>query len=359
MPLESKAVAATAVAPEPVKLEYYKAPFGRRLFALIFDILCMGAVSLGFFSGARAIVENSPTYVSAFNTYVKISTDSGLYFYNETTKDNLVTILEYYSDTTTYPYAKQHELDETAFTAFYQNSAFFDHSDAASGIALYNAQKIGETRIGVGSGLSYFLYDDSNTKLVANPSYSDETMHAFYQSAFDKAVQYLNNADGYIEATKTLSTTINFIIIPCSVALSVILFEFLVPLIFFRRGWKTFGMALLKLGLLNGYAVSPGFKTFLIRFLWMFFIEVILSMVSFGIPLIISFSLWVFRKDGQAFHDYMAGTYMVDCSEQSIYRSKGERDALLKKAEAMEARTDLIFEEDHKPQKDLDSQDKK
>jgi uncharacterized RDD family membrane protein YckC len=357
MPLESK-VAVVPTPTEPVKLEYFKAPFGRRIFALIFDILCMAALSLGFFAGARAIVENSRTYVSAFNTYVEISTASGLYIYNEKTSDNLVTILEYYSDTTTYPYAKQNELDETAYSAYYRNSRFFDQSDSASGIALYNAQKIGDSRIGASSGLSYFVYD-SQQNLVANPTYTAETMHAFYQSAFDQAVQYLNNAAGYVEATKTLSTTINFIIIPCSVALSVIIFEFLIPLIFFRRGWKTLGMALLKLGLLDATAVSPRFKTFLIRFLWMFFVEVLLSMVSFGIPLIISFSLWAFRKDGQAFHDYMAGTYMIDCSQQSIYLSKGEHDALLKKAESLEARTDLIFEEDHPKQKGLDSQPKK
>ena len=40
MPLESK-VAVVPTPTEPVKLEYFKAPFGRRIFALIFDILCM------------------------------------------------------------------------------------------------------------------------------------------------------------------------------------------------------------------------------------------------------------------------------------------------------------------------------
>jgi uncharacterized RDD family membrane protein YckC len=318
----------------------------------------MVALSLGLFSGARLILENSSTYVNAFNTYVEISTASGLYLNNDKTSGNLVTILEYYSDTATYPYEKQNELDEAAFSAYYKMGRFFDQSDAASGTTLYNAQKIGDSRIGASSSLNYFVYDASKA-IVANPSYSAETMHAFYQSAFDIAVQYLNNAEGYVEATKTLSTTINFIIIPVAVALSVIVFEFLIPLIFFRRGWRTLGMAAFKLYLLNGYAVSPPFKTFLIRFLWLFFVETLLAMVTFGIPVIVSFSMWVFRKDGQAFHDYMAGTYMVDGSEQSIYRSKAEHDALLAKAAATEARTDLLFEEDHPDQKKVDSSPKK
>ena len=62
------------------------------------------------------------------------------------------------------------------------------------------------------------------------------------------------------------------------------------------------------------------------------FLILLLSLVSFGIPLILSFSMMVFRKDGQSLADYLAGTYMVDSSEQSVYQSYREMEELQKKA---------------------------
>jgi uncharacterized RDD family membrane protein YckC len=327
---------------QKITLEYYKAPFGKRLFAFFFDLILMSVVALGFFSLTRLILEKSPSYQSAFDTYVRISTDSGLYVYKET-NDNLVTIDEYYNSET---YEVRNDKEETALSAFYQKEEFFDQKDASSGLALYQAQKIGDKRIGADESLDYFVYDSSKV-LVSNPSYSAEKMHAFYSTAINNAIQYLNNVDAYVSASKTLSLSVNFIIIPCSISLSFLIFEFLIPLLFFRRGWQTLGMKVFSLSLLNAQAISPSFKSFLARFLWMFFVELLLSSMTFGVPVIVSFSMFAFRKDGQSFHDYMSGTYMVDSSEQSIYLSKEERDKLLKKAEETEARTDLLFLEDH------------
>jgi len=319
----------------PTTLEYYKAPFGKRIFAFFFDAILMALVSLGLFAASRAILENSSSYRSAFQTYVNISTDSGLYVYKET-EDNLVMITTYYSGNT---YAEQNQKEEAALKNYYTLSEFFPEGN---GLSLYQKDKIGDSRIGASDDLAYFIQNE-NSEIVANPSYSDEKMHAFYVDAVNRAITYFNNVDAYVGASKTLSLGINFIIIPVSLSLSFIVFEFLLPLIFFRRGWQTLGMKIFNLSLLASNALSPKFKVFLVRFLWMFFVELLLSMVTFGVPLIVSFSMFAFRKDGQNFHDYMSGTYMVDSSEQSVYLSVQERDALLAKASLTEARTDLLY----------------
>jgi uncharacterized RDD family membrane protein YckC len=324
----------------PTPLEYFKAPFGKRMFAFFFDFILMGLLALGFFAGTRAILENSESYRSAFATYVSVSTDSGLYVYKET-DDNLVQITSYYSGET---YAIQNQKEEEALQKFYAMDEFFPDHDGA---AVYQKQKIGDKRIGASDSLTYFVSNDAN-EIVANPAYSDEKMHAFYVDAVNNGAQYFNNVDAYVSASKTLSLGINFIIIPSSLALSFLIFEFLIPLIFYRRGWQTFGMKVFGLSLLTSDALSPRFRVFLVRFLWMFFIELLLSMVTFGVPLIVSFSMLAFRKDGQAFHDYMSGTYMVDSSEQSIYLSVTEREELIKKAALTEARTDLLYPNDKK-----------
>jgi uncharacterized RDD family membrane protein YckC len=334
---------ASSLANKTVTLEYYKAPFGRRLFAFLFDFILMMVVALGFFAATRLILENSERYKSAFNTYVDISVESGLYVYHET-EDNLVTITEYYQGES---YEDQNSKEEAALTAFYTMPRFFNQADPNDGLTLYNAQKIGDSALGVSDGLTYFVYAQDGS-IAPNPEYDAKTMHNFYVTAVDNGIQYLNNVDDYVAASKTLSKYVNFIIIPCSISLSFIIFEFLVPLLFFRRGYQTFGFRIFHLSLITGEAISPHFKTFLARFLWMFLVEVLGSMVTFLVPAIVSFSMFAFRKDGQAFHDYMAGTYVVDSEDQSIYLSKAERDRLLKKAEETEARTDLLFDADHK-----------
>lgn len=324
----------------PITLEYYKAPLGKRMFAFFFDLLLLALVALAFFAGARAILENSESYRSAFSTYVSVSTDSGLYVYKET-DDNLIQITTYYSSET---YAIQNQKEEEALQKFYAMDEFFPDKDGAE---IYAKQKMGDGRIGAGDNLSYFVLNEKS-EIVANPAYSDEKMHSFYLDAVNTGAQYFNNVDAYVSASKTLSLGINFIIIPSSIALSFLLFEFLVPLLFYRRGWQTFGMKIFSLSLVTAEAISPRFKVFLLRFLWMFFIELLLSMVTFGVPLFVSFSMLAFRKDGQAFHDYMSGTYMVDSSEQSIYLSSSERADLQQKAALTEARTDLLSKENKK-----------
>jgi len=327
-----------ASASSTVTLEYYKAPYGKRVMAFLLDLIMMLLLALGLFAGTRLLIEKSDSYISAFNTYVSISEESGLYVYHET-EDNLVTITTYYEDKT---YEEQNSLEEAALTAYYKMDKFFDQTDPKSGIALYNSQKIGDSRIGASDNLNYFVYSESD-EIVANPDYTAEQIHDFYVTAVDNGIQYLNDLDEYVSATRTLSQWINFIIIPVSVCFSFIVFEFLVPLLFFRRGWQTLGMRNFKISLITSEAISPRFKTFSFRFLWMFFVELIASSMTFLVPVIVSFSMMVFRKDGQCFHDYMTGTYMVDTSEQSIYLSKNERAFLLKKAESTEARTDLLF----------------
>lgn len=341
-PEPTKNGAVEAKADENITLEYYKAPFGKRIFAFCFDLICMALVALGFFAATRLIMERSATYKNAFNTYVSLSEESGLYVYHET-EDNLVTITEYYNDGKR-EYAEQNKLEEDALTHFYKMDKFFDQTDSNSGIALYNAQKIGDKRIGAKENINYFVYSEGG-EIVANPEITAEKMHSFYLDAVNNGIQYLNNLDDYVAATKVLSKTVNFIIIPVSISLSFIIFEFLVPLIFYRRGWQTFGMKIFSLSIISSEAISPKFKVFFFRFLWMFFVELLGSSMTFAVPLIVSFSMMAFRKDGQCFHDYMTGTYMVDSSEQSIYLSKDERAYLLKKAQSTEARTDLLFQE--------------
>ncbi|MGN1261914.1 MAG: RDD family protein [Candidatus Enteromonas sp.] len=318
---------------KPINLEYFKAPMTKRTFAFFFDFICMAIVALGFFAAGRTIVENSGFYRDAFDTYVRISRDSALYTYEET-EDYLVTVTDYAKVTYAEDPSQRVAYLENRFRTFYVADpvSCFENGEGAE---IYASQKVGESAIKQGDGSLYFAL---NSEQNPEPIVDDATLCAFYDEAMTKALVYLSNNEAYVSATRTLNRTYNVAIIPISIALSFVVFEFLFPLVFFRRGYQTLGMRTFRLGLLTAEAVSPRFPRFLARFAWMLVVEVLASLVTFGIPLFFNIGMAFIRKDGQALHDYMTGVYMVDCADQSIYRSKEEYLLMQAKAEATQAR---------------------
>ncbi len=318
---------------EGIELEYYKAPLAKRFVAFLIDMTLTGVLTLGIFCLLRLAVENSAPYESAFSTYVSISKDSRLYTYEET-EDNLVQIVTYAKGTYEDDYAKQVDFCETRISYFYSEDPI-DIFDGDEGIKLYANEKAGDSAFKQNDGSAYFAYDSNG---VPQAIVNDEALIGFYEEAILSAIQYLSRSEAYVNASKTLSKTINLLLIPSSIVIGALVFEFLIPLIFFRRGWQTLGMRIFHLSLITSKAISPRFRTFLFRFLWLLLAETLLSMMTFAVPLFITFGMAIIRKDGQAFHDYMAGVYMVDSSDQTVYLSKEEYMKLREQAELTESR---------------------
>ncbi len=312
-------------------LEYFKAPFGKRMVSIIIEIFLLSFGFLAFLFCSRLIVERMPLYTDSFDTYINISKDSGLYVCDKTTDNNLVTLTEYYGSKS---YETQNNVIEKALTKFYTLEEFFsqDENSDTYGPNIYYKQKIGETRIGNDEGVDYFLLDATGTP-KKNPSFTEEKMNAFYLTAYDRAVSYIQNNESYLQARNVLTIYINLVLIPLSIVLSFLIFEVLIPLTIGRRGKQTLGMKSMKLSLLSVDALSCKANRFIARQAIQLFLIILLSLVSFGIPLIVSFSMMIFRKDGQCLHDYLSGTYMVDSSEQSVYLTYEEMNNLKKKAE--------------------------
>ncbi|MCQ2797852.1 MAG: RDD family protein [Bacilli bacterium] len=329
---------------KPKEMEYFKAPFGKRLISIILEVVFLSFGTFAFLFLSRMVVESMPAYTSAFETYISISKDSGLYVCDDTTDENLVPLTEYYEKKTN---EEQNAIIEGVLTDFYSKEQFFpqDITSDDYGPTIYYNQKIGDNRIGAKDDKLYFVKDAENNA-VANPSYSQETMHEFYLQAYDRAVGYIKNAEGFVEARNVLTIYINLILIPLSISLSFAVFEIAIPLIFGNRGKQTISMKLLKLSLLTPKAVSPKAGNFIVRQMIQLVVEMLLSMVTLGVPLIVSFSFMVFRKDGQCLHDYLSATYMVDTSEQSVYNSPEEMAKLQAKAAKTESESFLGLSED-------------
>lgn len=295
--------------------------------------MCITLLALAFFVGGRSIVESSAFYQDAFASYLRISRESHLYVYEET-EDHLVTITDYASVKYQDKMDEQIAFIEGRLTAYYAEDpiGIFD----GKGLEKYYAQKVGDKAFTQKDGKPYFAW--SGESGAPAPIVDAKTLRPFYDEAILAAVGYLGDCEEYAKANQTLARTYNVYIIPISISLSFLVFEFLVPLIFFRRGYCTIGMKSFKLALLTSEAISPKFPRFLARFSWMLIVEVLASMMTFGVPLFVNIGMAILRKDGQALHDYMTGTYLVDASDQSVFLSKAEYLEMQAKAEATQAR---------------------
>ena len=131
----------------------------------------------------------------------------------------------------------------------------------------------------------------------------------------------------YYSATKLTSNLLFFLEIPVAFALSAIL-TYLVPPLIFRRGRKTIGKLIYRVGLVDSQCLSPSLPRFLARFGIFFVLELALSFVTFGIPFIISFTMMAFSKRKQGFPDYMLGLTEISTVKHDIYFNKYEASIL-------------------------------
>lgn len=99
---------------------------------------------------------------------------------------------------------------------------------------------------------------------------------------------------------------------------------YLLPLFIFRRGRKTFGKAIYRIGLVDSNFLSPKIGRTIARFCIFYFGVLILSVLTFGIPFFVSFSLMAFSKKKQGFPDYMLGLLEVDTYRTKIFMSTEE-----------------------------------
>ncbi|MDY0345167.1 MAG: RDD family protein [Bacilli bacterium] len=300
-----------------IEVNYAKAKYSRRILAFLFDMLCVGILSSLLLLATRAISERQPAYLSALQMRESLQEASYLYVKNTDEKYDLIT--DFYADNT--DYIEVNGEYESALVAFYSSPNFFDQSDSSGGIALYNNQKIGETAI---PG-DYFVYSGSEPQsIIPNPEYDATKMNKFYLIAIEEvAYSYLNSNPDYYAASRTILMFSNFFILPVSIVVSLLIFEMAVPLLF-SRGKQTFGRKIFHIGLVTNKAVSPSAGRFLAKFSLFLFVEIIVSLFTFGVPVLFSVSMFFFTKNNQSFSDYMLGIFSVDIETKMIYKSLEE-----------------------------------
>ena len=311
-----------------MEVVFNKPKYRIRLFAFFFDLMCMSIVGLLLVFAMQAIMNNVPYYKQANNNINEIQLASGLYVER---KDHTTKLMcDYYEVEKEEQYAEYGKMFDEALTSFYKNERFFDLSNPKSGLYLYNIEKIPEGQ----SESALFIYEDeTKTNIIEKSSASKKDLYNFYSTVMaEKAMKYVINSDIYIKNTRTISISFIFVILLIPIVLSVMIFELVMPLIF-RRGRKTLGKLVFKLSVVDARGLSPSLWRFLGRFAIFLILEVLVGILSFAIPLIVSFSMMVFTKTNQSFHDYVCGTYVVEapmssiCMTENEYLEKREKDS--------------------------------
>ena len=309
-----------------MEVVFNKPKYRVRLFAFLFDLLCMSILGVLLVFATQAIMNNVPYYKEANQNINEIQLASGLYVERDDHTTKLM--CDHYKIEKQEQYEEYNKKFDVALTYFYSNERFFDSGDPHSGLYLYNIEKIPEGQ----NDSKLFIYaDESHTSIEEKSDASKVDLYNFYCKIMsEKAVKYVINSDAYIKNSRTISLTFVFITLLIPILLSVLVFEFVMPLIF-KRGRKTFGKLLFKLSVVDARGLNCSFWRFLARFSIFLILEVLVGIVSFAIPLIVSFSMMVFSKTSQAFHDYVSGTYVVEAPMTSICITQEEYLAKVKK----------------------------
>ena len=312
----------------PTRIEYEQPKFFHRIMANFLDLLLFVGCILLMFIPLNAITRNLPAYKEAETLVDGRRKDSGLYTYNDSTKTYL-TWPSYYdnfaSDASGFAKASKCSTSIDDFIIYVQIE--IDDATAKEVQKDYDEFRLSKEF----DGERYFILNNEN-QVISNKESDGGTCKAssedYYQNIYkpfimsDCAGYLLTKFPDYYNSVQLMSNLFFYMEIPIGLTVSAFLIYFVPPL-FFRRGRRTLGKALFRIGLVDSRVLSPSLARFIARF-FIFFAEVILSLFTFAIPLIISFSMMAFSKRRQGFPDYMLQLTEVDVSKAKIYFDKYE-----------------------------------
>lgn len=315
---------------------YSLPPFHRRVVANLMDFLIFALLFIALFIPTNAITKATPGYRHADKLVNTRRVDSGLYIYESSTK-TYITYPTYYDN-----YATQasgyvrvskcaeaidnfinyigNEIDETAkqklqkdydeyrLSLFYKGEPYFVKNNEG----VVETNKNNEAH-------------PERTCMATNEQYYKNVYHIYILQ--NCAGYMVANFPDYKNSLMLMSNLLFFEEIPIAFILSGTLTYF-VPTLIFKRGRTTLGKLAFRIGLIDQNLFSPSFGRNLARFAIFFFGELVLSLFTFTIPIIVSFSMMSFSKRKQGFPDFMLGLLEVGTSDNNIYFNKYEAAVL-------------------------------
>ena len=313
-------------------IEYEIPKLHHRVLGNLIDILLFVLVFILLFIGSRAIVVSTPYYKSNNETIDKYRSECGL-FLHSSERDTWELLPTYYDANKDVVYPTRVINCKTAIARFHDYVLKAETlGEVKEGTYEIVIKDYDDSRLAVKyKGVNLFVWNEDKTAIIDNPNngFGENKAETYYKQFYHTFI--LQNCNGYLcteftnyyNSMKNVSNLLFFVELPSSFILSAILVYF-VPGLFFRRNRYTLGKALYRVGLVNKDCLSVSLPRYIARSAIFIFGEMILSLFTFGIPFIISFTMMLVTKTKQGFPDYMLKCTEVDTSKTKIYKTKYE-----------------------------------
>ncbi len=307
------------------EISYYRPKLWKRCFALIFDGLILAFLAVGLFLGFRELFKMNSQYKENEESFNTFKLDSSLYI--EDSGGSVRDIVTYYNQDNTVASAsveKDIENRIDRFFTFYENKIGVNEANSLR--TEFKNLKLADSLIYTYEGVSYKLFKLEGEDVVKNSGITipSKTYISFYTDYIDKyALGYFNSKFENVIAFNKYFTYILVLEVGLSLLVSSVIVYYVIPMCFVRNK-TTLGRFMFKIGLVDKRVLSVKAGRFTIRFIIILFLEILLSIVTFGIPLIFSFSMVLITKKKQSFHDYLLGIEEIDIENSKIYKSIDE-----------------------------------
>ena len=314
------------------EIEYYRPKFTRKLAASFMDAFIFSLLSLLFVVISKAIGDVTPTYKQNSSELDTIKLDSGLFLEdNDGLVRDVVTIYNLDTETNSSVVEKEVVNSINNFFTYVDNN--LSHELYESMIKEFDELRLDQKLIYSYEGNTYKLFIQKDGKVVKNNEVviPIKSYIIFYKDYIDNyALGYFHSKIDRVVTLEKYFSYVMAIEVIVGVLVGSIINYYVFPLIF-RRNRYTLGRLTYKIGLVNKDVLHVSFGQFTLRFLIIFFLEIALSFVTFGIPIIFSFTMSLVTKKKQYFHDYLLGIEEVDLQDNQVYYSKDEVNAPVSK----------------------------
>ena len=307
--------------------------------------LIIFAVILIFsFIGCRSIVQSTPYYKTTDALIYETKKDSCLF--KEVRDGYLMDVVSYYTFSEDFSVTNKKVQLRLTIVDFIN----YINDNISEARALEVSKKYDETRLletMVYDNIPMFIFDVSLNRIVENDdcrASSQYYIDKFYAPFIDEYCQgYLFTIiPNYYEFTKYQNDMLLYAeLLPSFIFAGIV--TFFVPIFIFKRGRKTIGKLVYKISVVDSKFLSPKLGRVLTRQSIYLFGIIFLSIFTFLIPALISFSMMTFSKNKQGFADYMLGLREIDTSNQKAYFSLDE--AMIEHLKSIEKHTDFTLRE--------------
>ena len=289
---------------------YARAKTGKRIGVFFIDVFLFFFTGFLLFSAFHPLVSHLPFYETNLQTRRDLQGKSG--FYREDGTD-IVSYFHQEASETEFPSARtKKDYLANALDAFYQNDDFLSPEAQERAQADYRQRKTYATYQDVSL---FVMTDDAWAENEVNP----EWLLSFYENEVNQYAQplfvgYLP----YLETTRVIWIT-SFGEAVVALTLAFALYFLATPLTLGKRGRKTLGMKLLQIGYVTSEGITPSSGKTCLHALFVYFIDFLVSFVSFLLPLFVSFGMMMLGKHKQTLSEYLWNWTAVDTKDQEVY----------------------------------------